>query len=324
MRSAAVMMINTRRSHGLCRKAESSLTEKIMFETPDFFSLSEDREYVIPSHPPHILKKIVGSSHGWLITTDKVSTVQLINPITGVQIDLPSIPTMHNWNLEARKAVLSSDPSRCGDYKVVFVFFCLHELKNFLFFVSAGDEKWTMIPERLYYYANIAFHDGKLYAVSKSKENKKLIVGAYDLSVLNSIPTRVRVADLPYIKNFTFSMCFFCTSSDDLLIVRATIEKVSEHHLKKIKVWKVDTNNGAIIPMNNLGKYALFIGLTSSHCLDTSSLPDLKSNSIYILNYLGESVVYNMEDKSFTSLNLPLLSSPMRPVLVWFTPSCAF
>ncbi|XP_042397062.1 uncharacterized protein LOC121987244 [Zingiber officinale] len=39
--------------------------------TYDFFSLSEDREYVIPSHPPHILKKIVGSSYGWLITTDK-------------------------------------------------------------------------------------------------------------------------------------------------------------------------------------------------------------------------------------------------------------
>ncbi|KAG6502810.1 hypothetical protein ZIOFF_035098 [Zingiber officinale] len=112
------------RSHGLCRKAESSLTEKI-----------------------------VGSAIVMMRS----------------EIDLPPIPTMYNWNLMAMKASLSSDPSRCGDYKVVFVFFCPFEFKNFLFFVSAGDEKWTMIPRDLYYYANIAFHDGKLYAVDRGE-----------------------------------------------------------------------------------------------------------------------------------------------------------
>ncbi|XP_042404622.1 F-box protein At1g10110-like [Zingiber officinale] len=289
--------------------------------TYNFFSLSEGRVYDIPSRAPGIL--IVGSSHGWLITTNEVS-VQLLNPITGVQIDLPSIPT--NRNLEAIRAVLSCDPSRCGDYSVGFVFYCRSMEKELLFLASAGDDKWKMIPGNQYHYDDIAFHNGKLYAVSRFEEDDEVIVVAFDLITLDSTPTRTPVVALPFsIWDFTFDMHFVCTYFGDLLIARATITNELVDYNKKLEVWKVDTEKGAMVALNNLGKYALFLGTGSSFCLDTCSLPDLKSNSIYLSNELGNNLVYSLEDESFTSLSLPSLSSPKleRSPLVWFTPSIA-
>ncbi|XP_042373051.1 F-box/kelch-repeat protein At1g57790-like [Zingiber officinale] len=252
--------------------------------TYNFFSLSEGREYEIPSHAPLVCGNIVGSSHGWLIATNDVR-IQLQNPITGVQIDLPSIPTLDDRNLMAMKAVLSSDPFRSGHFSVVFVFFCSSMRKDFLFFVSAGDEKWTMIPTTLYYFDDIAFHNGKLYAVSQSKEDNAVIVAAYDLTEPDSTQRGMLVMPLSDIWDFTSNLYFFSVPSGDLLIGGATaMNKVSEHHIKKLEVWKVDIEKGAFIAMNNLG---------------------------------------NMEDESFTSLSLPSMSFPgqRRPVLVWFTPS---
>ncbi|KAG6495447.1 hypothetical protein ZIOFF_043271 [Zingiber officinale] len=263
--------------------------------TYNFFSLSEGRVYDIPSRAPGILI-----------------------------IDLPSIPT--NRNLEAIRAVLSCDPSRCGDYSVGFVFYCRSMVKELLFLASAGDEKWKMIPGNQYHYDDIAFHNGKLYAVSRFEEDDEVIVVAFDLITLDSTPTRTPVVALPFsIWDFTFDMHFVCTYFGDLLIARATITNELVDYNKKLEVWKVDTEKGAMVALNNLGKYTLFLGTGSSFCLDTSSLPDLKSNSIHLSNELGNNLVYSLEDESFTSLSLPSLSSPKleRSPLVWFTPSIA-
>ncbi|XP_042387558.1 putative F-box protein At5g66830 [Zingiber officinale] len=320
----------------------------------NFFSLSEGRVYDIPSPATRFLKTVVGSSHGWLITVRKVS-VQLLNPITQVHINLPSTPTVGGRNLVAIKAVLSSDPSGGGDYSVVFVFYRRSMRKEFLFFVNAGDEKWKMITGDGYHYDDIAFHKGKLYAVTRSKEHDQVMVAAYDLITLNSNPTRTPVVALSdFIWAFDVVSYFLCTSSDDLLLTRIMTKK-SEHlyinkwevcKVKKVEyyinildVLKVDTEEGVTIKMNNLGKYTLFLSATSL-CIDTCSLPDLRSNYIYILNDLCEigyrdNLVYSMEDESFTSLSLPPLSSPrrrrsllsppklQRPVVVWFAPSIA-
>ncbi|XP_042396397.1 F-box protein At2g05970-like [Zingiber officinale] len=308
----------------------------------NFFSLSEGRLYDIPSPATRFLKTVAGSSHGWLITVRKVS-VQLLNPITQVHINLPSTPTVGGRNVEAIKAVLSSDPSGGGDYSVVFVFYSRSMRKEFLFSVNAGDEEWKMINGGDYHYDDIAFHKGKLYAVTRSDEHDEVMIAAYDLITMDSTPTWTPVVALPdIIWVLDVVWYFLCTSSDDLLLTRI-MTKISERYINrhdKVEVLKVDTEEGVIIKMNNLGKYTLFLSATSSLCIDTSSLPDLRSNYIYASNDLCEigyhdNFVYNMEDETFTSLSLPPLSSPrrrrsilsstklQRPALVWFAPSIA-
>ncbi|XP_042396399.1 F-box protein At2g05970-like [Zingiber officinale] len=320
----------------------------------NFFSLAEGRVYDIPS-PSRILKNVVGSSHGWLITVGKVS-VQLLNPITRVHINLPKFPTVDGRNLEAIKAVLSSDPSRGGDYFVAFVFDCSSMEEEFLFLLNAEDKKWKMITisdyddDYDYYYDDIAFHEGKLYAVLVSVELGEVIVAAYDLITQDSTPTWTPVVAL---SDIDVTFYFLCTSSEDILLTRAVMNGPAENYINKLEVWKVDTEKCVANTINNLGEYSLFLSAASSLCIDTSSLPDLKSNSIYIsidLHDIGvsDNWVYSMEDESFTSFSLPPLSSRkrrrfykylggrwkdihflprtekrVRPILVWFTPSIA-
>ncbi|XP_042387333.1 F-box/kelch-repeat protein At1g57790-like [Zingiber officinale] len=303
----------------------------------NFFSLSEGRVYDIPSPATRLLKTVVGSSHGWLITVRKVS-VQLLNPITQVHINLPSTPTVGGRHLEAVKAVLSSDPSGGGDYSVVLEFYSCSMRKKFLFFVNAGDEKWTMISGGGYH-DDIVFHKGKLYAVTRCELHAEVMVAAYDLITMDSTPTWTPVVALSdFVWGFKVVSYFLSTSSDDLLLTRIMMNE-PENYINKLEVWKVDTEKCVVNTMNNLGEYSLFLSAASSLCIDTSSLPDLKSNSIYIsidLYDIGisDNLIYSMEDESFTSLSLPPLSSPrrlrrsassstklQRPVLVWFAPS---
>ncbi|XP_042404533.1 F-box protein At2g05970-like [Zingiber officinale] len=302
----------------------------------NFFSLAEGRVYDIPS-PSRILKDVVGSSHGWLITVSDVS-VQLLNPITRAHINLPNLPTVDDRNLEAVKAVLSSDPSRGGDYFVAFVFFCPSTQKEFLFFVNAEDEKWKMITGGDYYYDDIAFHGrhkSKLYVVVGDDEHDEVMVVAYDLITPDSTLTSTPVVGLSdIISYFDIVWYFLCTSSDDDLLLTRIMTKKSKKNIYELEVWKIDTEKCVISTMNNLGEYTLFLSAASSLCIDTSSLPDLKSNSIYIsidLYSIGisENWIYSMEDERFTSLSLPALSYRKRrrrwrrPVLVWFAPSIA-
>ncbi|XP_074561790.1 F-box protein At5g25290-like [Curcuma longa] len=229
----------------------------------NFFSLSEGRVYNIPSPATRTLNTVVGSSYGWLITVGKVSvqllsrftgvySVQLLNPITGVHINLPSISTMDvGWALKEFKGVLSSDPSRGGDYSVVFVFYSYSLRKYILCSVNAGDEKWKMIGD-YYHYHDIAFHKGKLYVMSRSEENDEVTIAACDLITPDSTPTWTPVAVMSDATwDFDVVFYFLCPSSDDLLMARTSTKK-SEGYIK-LEVWNVDTEKGAIIAMNNLG-----------------------------------------------------------------------
>ncbi|WOK98238.1 F-box protein [Canna indica] len=162
-----------------------------------FYSLSEQKTYTIPLPESSIRDRLcVGSSHGWLITADQTSELQLLNPITGAQIDLTSILTYDHiepirnergrltsyivdtlevvdrspdypppeYKLDKLrlcmyfKVILSSDPSR-GDYTVVVI----HNPYRRISFVRAGDNKWTALTSD-YMYDDVVFHRGQLYA----------------------------------------------------------------------------------------------------------------------------------------------------------------
>ncbi|KAF0903747.1 hypothetical protein E2562_029103 [Oryza meyeriana var. granulata] len=60
-----------------------------------FLSLSDGRAYAIRQPAPAVSERLcVGSSNGWLVTADAASELHLLNPLTGAQVQLPSVTTL--------------------------------------------------------------------------------------------------------------------------------------------------------------------------------------------------------------------------------------
>ncbi|CAN6381551.1 unnamed protein product [Urochloa humidicola] len=185
-------------------------SESIGDRAMGLYSLAEKKSYTLTlPEPPIRSREIIGSSFGWIITADEMSELQLVNPITGDQIDLPSVTTIeqvepifdgsgtlcnyeYSWyTAEYRisdklsilglgelrdylfdKAFLSSDPSM-GDYFVVLI----HNPHSQLSFVRAGDDEWTWLPPNTSY-EDCRFHGGLLYATTAFGEIHEFDLGA--------------------------------------------------------------------------------------------------------------------------------------------------
>ncbi|XP_042460952.1 putative F-box protein At4g22660 [Zingiber officinale] len=164
-----------------------------------FYALDERREYTIPVPDPPITDRLlIGSAHGWIITIDVRLQVQLLNPITGAQIDLPRVLPSEDthpirntagcligfmmpktvskekvetyrysdWYMEQHhfKAILSADPSLGDDYTVAL----LQYRPGRIYFIRSGDEKWFELRNSILV-ENMVFHKGKLYMSTLSE-----------------------------------------------------------------------------------------------------------------------------------------------------------
>ncbi|KAF8706569.1 hypothetical protein HU200_030852 [Digitaria exilis] len=171
----------------------------------ELYSLAAGRSYTLPDLPgtAAVDRYIWGSSHGWLVTADVRSELQLLNPATGQQIDLPAVATMehvtpvlddagelsrydlsfYNATLpreetqppqpyevaELRevlylKAVLSGDPS-LGDCTVMLI----HNPDRQLSFARVGGEQWHWVTTSPLYaeYSDCMYQDFKFYAMTR-------------------------------------------------------------------------------------------------------------------------------------------------------------
>ncbi|KAM0885817.1 hypothetical protein ACQ4PT_030076 [Festuca glaucescens] len=169
----------------------------------ELFSLADKSTYKMHLPDPPIRKRrIIGSSHGWLVTADSRSELHLLNPATGEQISLPPVATMehvspvfdHTGRLQRydlsfydatlprkeydrqpylpgefrdvlyRKVVLSCDPSRRGCIAMM-----IHNPRRQLSFARVvGDSKWHWVATSLHgsNYSDCIFHDGAFYAMN--------------------------------------------------------------------------------------------------------------------------------------------------------------
>ncbi|KAL5226221.1 hypothetical protein ABZP36_012860 [Zizania latifolia] len=81
-----------------------------------FLNLSDGRAYAIPQPAPAVSDRLcVGSSDGWLVTADAASELHLLNPLTGAQVQLPSVTTLPfvNASRDAEGRVVSYDLRCC-------------------------------------------------------------------------------------------------------------------------------------------------------------------------------------------------------------------
>jgi hypothetical protein len=188
------------------------------------YSLVEKRVYRLTLPDPPIRRRfLIGSSLGFLVTVDELSEVQLVNPITGEQIALPSVTTMphvkpicddsgavHKYeysNYYAKRAFSTSIYAICklreSFYFKAFVFFdastgsfivaLIHEPFDQLSFARVGDDKWTLLQPHCHY-RGCTYTDGFLYAVSEMGE-----IHAFNLSAPSITMSITRVGDEDFV-----------------------------------------------------------------------------------------------------------------------------
>uniref|UniRef100_A0ACD5VC46 Uncharacterized protein n=1 Tax=Avena sativa TaxID=4498 RepID=A0ACD5VC46_AVESA len=176
------------------------------------YSLVEKRVYKLTLADPLLRNKFMigSSSQGFLVTVDERSEMQLLNPITGEQIDLPSVTTMdqvkpvydsssgalHMYEYSPHTAkevlclpqtvalhqlrevfqhkafVLSDDTSANKSLLIVAL---IHNPHRQLSVARIGDDRWTWLPPHAFF-DDCVFKDGLLYAVNTDGE-----IHAFDL-----------------------------------------------------------------------------------------------------------------------------------------------
>ncbi|XP_042401526.1 uncharacterized protein LOC121991607 [Zingiber officinale] len=235
-----------------------------------FYALDEAREYTIPvPNPPITDRFFLGSAHGWIITMDVRLRVQLLNPITGAQIDLPGVvfPYEHtqpirdgagrligfrilmNEEEQVRygytyidcleqfrlKAILSADPSLGDGYTVAVI----QQPPGRIFFISSGDdEKWLELHNHPNLIENTTFHKGKLYMSTLHS-----VVYVCDLDeaarrIQHGEMPRFRVVDRPLHRSQLHYHYFFETPRGDLLSIWR--EKMENYRKTiSVKVYRV-------------------------------------------------------------------------------------
>ncbi|CAN6363198.1 unnamed protein product [Urochloa humidicola] len=213
-------------------------SESIGDRAMGLYSLAEKKSYTLTlPDPPIRSREIIGSSYGWIITADEMSELQLVNPVTGDQINLPPVTTIEQvepifddsgtlCNYEYLryiaggwlpgepstmildlgklrdwlfdKAFLSSDPST-GDYFVVLI----HHPESQLSFARAGDDEWTWLPPNTLY-EDCLFHGGLLYATSAYREIHEFDLAAPSVlrkvvldKVKISVSNRIYIVEAP-------------------------------------------------------------------------------------------------------------------------------
>lgn len=137
-----------------------------------FLSLYSDKVYAIEL-PDLRERRCWGTPLGWLVTLGLDLNINLVNPLTRVQIALPpqwTFPLHHQYpmvldpedlrHVSIRKAVISSSPNS-SDCVVVVIYSEFSRIG----FARPGDRAWTPIEFTECTY-EIAFFNGKLFALT--------------------------------------------------------------------------------------------------------------------------------------------------------------
>ncbi|KAM0938802.1 hypothetical protein DsansV1_C22g0171901 [Dioscorea sansibarensis] len=261
--------------------------------TCNFFNIRDCE--MLSLHLPELRNRYCcSSSHGWLITVDKNLDIQLLNPITRSQVQLPTHPFQSMYSGLShpagavsflKKAVLSSSPSSSEDCIIVGLFGTVGRLS----FCRVGEETWNHIIDRevvidLDYYFDVTCYNGEIYTVC-----------GHGFSTINVLK-------------------FGQEKKDWSLMIPNKVEKVLN---QKIEEW---------VEVEYLGDHSLFVG----HNHGTSHLVDgdygfINGNCIYFVDHYWDSYpcskvynfdVFDMEKKIAEIINLDIKTSTAPPV--WF------
>lgn len=255
----------------------------------------------------------IGSSHGWLIVTDKKTNLFMFNLFIPVGINLPSLSTFPGFDTNGLhgdrwiiKSILSCDPISGGQYGVVAIY-GLCGVSSQLAFSMCGDTKWTKLEGSHKCYSDIICYKDHLYALShncalevwefKGPTPVKKMVAEF------SFPDKLVEFEKPLRDLYSSQLYLIESLGEILLIVRFIGNLVREdgvvvheadllddeeyshmncrYGTKKFYVYKLDLEEKKWVKLESLGDRMLFLGLNQSISLSAQDFQEYKRNSIY-------------------------------------------
>ncbi|KAM7529275.1 hypothetical protein LguiB_032685 [Lonicera macranthoides] len=257
-------------------------------------------------------KLFKGSSHGWLVTIEDVTSsspadLYLINPLTKARIQLPprsTFPDVKDYHPDkvgeeyvlfckddnevyvtnpdhlihlTHKVVFSSTPSR-EDCIVV----AIYGQSRRLAFCKCNDEKWTQLHVSTPYptsFADVIFCKQKLYALS----------GTGRLMVIEEIGPNPTVTEIVAAGPSDPPCCPYLVECFDgeLIMVSRDVDIRDGKGFNSIRetcdfqVYKLDLSSSSWVEVENVGEEMLFLGCNSSMSIPSCLFPGYKGNCIY-------------------------------------------
>ncbi|KAF7150890.1 hypothetical protein RHSIM_Rhsim02G0229800 [Rhododendron simsii] len=242
-------------------------------------------------------------SLGWLITVSETGDMNLLDPLSRVQIPLPhiSFPKTSNF-LRIRKAALTSCPSPSS--KDNYGLMVIYEGFKSLCFWKSGEKAWTKIETSGYFFMDITYYKGKFYSLSHEGTIFVCDVWGRDPTVASIVGQILTDIDHPG------KHPYLVESEGELLIVVGEGNYYrADYGTKEFRVFKVDLKDLACAEeLHSLGDNALFVGHNSSISVRASNFQGIRPNCIYYMVdyfYKGgsrfsdkDTGIYNMEDRS--------------------------
>ncbi|XP_042485857.1 F-box protein At2g26160-like isoform X1 [Macadamia integrifolia] len=245
-----------------------------------FYILSKRNIFELKLPEAHA-KRCIGSSKGWLVMVDVSLSIQLLNPYTRVQVQLPHQMTFQDQNNFAQgytseelrdffilKVVLSSSPSN-PDYISIAIYSDWGKLA----IARSGDEVWTTIPSEWFAFTDVIYYKEQFYAINWNGEVVSCDVGAHPKTTLITTPARE-----------SYGQKYLVECSGELLqVIREVIFEDAPHKTIWFSVFKLDFYKKLWVEIKSLGDHSLFLGYNNSFsfCCNDSSATGVKRDCIY-------------------------------------------
>ncbi|KAK8489336.1 hypothetical protein V6N13_021411 [Hibiscus sabdariffa] len=271
-----------------------------------FFDPLERKVHCLKLSDPHKGMLFRGSSHGWAVHIDKNNSICVINPLTGVQVQLPprtKFPDVVNYradkpgneygirengrrlvtvskddvrNYLIEKVVLSSSPDE--DFVAVAIYGEFARLA----YCKRGDKKWSLLDRGGW--SDVIFHQQQLYALACDGN-------AMVCDIHSSLPKMSAL--LSKLRKDLISNSYLVQSSVGLIMVQRYLSYTSEiigvvdsssrhmYNTSSFRIFKLDTNRGEWYEIQSIDDDMLFLGWNSSFSMSCKNFPGHTGNCIY-------------------------------------------
>jgi hypothetical protein len=241
----------------------------------------------------------VGSSNGWLVFFNpEQGTIQLVNPISGANFQLPPLGREH-----FSKAVLL-DMSE-SNFSVAVIYGHQKGYKV----TRKGSKSWSFVDSK-YRLVDVFKHRRKLYTID--------IYGTVD--VWAEPPRSWHDEDDPLVDPHMLPShaqrkfnCLVETPAGDLV-------KVKRQSQNKFAVWMLNMETSSFESTDDIGEFALFVSHHGSFCFPAKDHPNLKVNCVYFIDSYKNLCAFNLEHG--TKELVQTLEHPGQgDAFLWFIPS---
>ncbi|GAB4829057.1 hypothetical protein Ancab_018718 [Ancistrocladus abbreviatus] len=225
------------------------------------------------------------SSHGWLMTISRDLTMSLLNPFSGLQIQLPDKTSLSayqgfmgnaGFTLFIEKFALSSSPSQPQNYWVMIVYGASATLACW----RPGDDSWTKVGTQKFDaggFSDISYYKGEFYAVAHTGQ---IVACAFDAS--KQVVNVRLVANLKREFVGLIDKIYLVESDGRLLVVKRGIRE-DNVDCKSTAFWvlELDVIRGGAREVKDLGSRSLFLGDNSSMSIEASRRYGCRANCVY-------------------------------------------